>query len=111
MILNIHAQKMSFGHARDTLWVHVTGCCRMEASLHSDATAEKQEGDECTVFLGGPIEAKMLADAIYGYCRERVGKQAQEVAVLAADLPEEGSLEAIERAQDAALGEAERAEI
>ena len=84
MRLNIHAQKMSFGHARDTLWVNVTGRCDMSAEAGCNGKAENRQGDECTVFLGGPVEAKMLADAIYGYCREQARALTERATVLAA---------------------------
>ena len=67
-------------------------------------------GDTVTLFLNDS-ELKEFADSIYAYLRKTAAEAHARAEVLVAGIPEEGSLEAIERAQDAALGAAEAEEV
>ncbi len=59
-----------------------------------------------TLFLDDE-ELKEFADSIYVHLRKIAAEAQAKAEALVADMPEEGSLEAIEQAQDASLGAAE----
>ena len=101
--LTVHTRApLVFQGLDDSAWFT---CERFAATVEASGA----EGDALTVFLSNMTWAKALADAIYSHCRTRAKQIEAQTAALVADIPEEGSLEAIERAQDAALGQAETA--